>query len=283
MRIQFLILVSLTTLIQAQADVKGDVAAPPPLAQRAATAEVVIVGKVLKLEPKTIDAAPRWSTKPVPHTVAVLKIEDKLMGAKNVTHLRVGFINTPGHPRYPEMTMQLTAGQRVMLFLHPHPKESFYIMSAYYDRVAVHPKNAKYFEQQVAQTKTLMKLMENPQAALKSKNENERLLAAAMLIVKYRTPVTQRGTPYKEQAISQAESSLILKALAKADFQNKRMVPELGYQLSPMMLLTRLGITEKDGLKYPKDFRQRPAVIQKWLKENAEKYRIKKYVKGDTK
>ena len=47
----------------------------------------------------------------------------------------------------------------------------------------------------------------------------------------------------------------------------------------------RLGLTPKDGWTQPKDFNQTADEAKKWLKNNADKYRIERFVadKGEKK
>src|SRR6187397_382249 len=64
-----------------------------PAAQRAVTAEVVVVGKVTAIEKDAVEAAPfPGAPNKVAYKVAVVKIENGLAGAANITHVKIGFI-----------------------------------------------------------------------------------------------------------------------------------------------------------------------------------------------
>src|SRR5262249_55070534 len=67
--------------------------APAPVARRVALADVVVVGKVVGIEEKTV-AAPRFPGDPntVDYKIAVVKVEDSALNPKGVTHVRVGFL-----------------------------------------------------------------------------------------------------------------------------------------------------------------------------------------------
>src|SRR5262245_6716279 len=77
----------------------GLMAPPPPISQRVAQAPVVVVGKVTAIEDKTVSATPYPGVKEKSeYHVAVVKIEDALVGAKGLTHIKVGFL-VPKPPR----------------------------------------------------------------------------------------------------------------------------------------------------------------------------------------
>ena len=48
--------------------------------------------------------------------------------------------------------------------------------------------------------------------------------------------------------------------------------------MNPQNYFFRLGLTEKEGWKQPQDAAAIPDAAKKWLKDNAEKYRIERYV-----
>ena len=49
-------------------------------------------------------------------------------------------------------------------------------------------------------------------------------------------------------------------------------------RVQPQMVFFRLQLTEKDGWKPPQDFQQQAEEAKKWLKDNADKYRIPRFV-----
>src|SRR3954463_5601249 len=67
--------------------------APPPPGLRVTQATTIVVGKVESIEEKTV-AAPRFpgDKEKGEYRIAVIKIEDPILGAKGLTTLRVGFI-----------------------------------------------------------------------------------------------------------------------------------------------------------------------------------------------
>ena len=106
---------------------------------------------------------------------------------------------------------------------------------------------------------------------MKAKDAEDRFLTAGMLIARYRT----RKTPKAEETPIDAEQSKqILQALAAADWTPSTDL----MQLTPLMVVNRLPLTEKDGWSPPKDVKKYPEYAQKWLKEHEGSYRITKFV-----
>jgi hypothetical protein len=73
--------------------------APPAPGVRAAMASVIVVGKIESIEEKTV-AAKQFpgATEKAEYKIAVIKVEDSILGAKGVTNVRVGFIAPPPPP-----------------------------------------------------------------------------------------------------------------------------------------------------------------------------------------
>src|SRR5690242_3713642 len=62
-----------------------------PLPERVATADAVVAGKVTGIEDKTVSAEPAPGVKDkVEYQIAVIKVEDAVLGIKNLTHVKVG-------------------------------------------------------------------------------------------------------------------------------------------------------------------------------------------------
>ena len=138
---------------------------------------------------------------------------------------------------------------------------------------------AKYpvtLEKDIALLQRCTKLLDDPNAGLKSKNAEDRFLTAAMLVMRY----TARKAPSdKKEPIDAEQSKLILQALAGADWTPVKDFT----QLSPLMVLHRLPLTDRDGWMPPKDAKAYAAYAQQWLQDHAATYRIQKYVPDKTK
>jgi hypothetical protein len=241
-----------------------------------------VVGKVTGFEEKTVKAN-RFPGDTGEYRVATVKVQQAVLGAKNLTHVKVGFVLPPPPPkpgpvggpaifrkRYP--TVNLTKGQEVCLFLKKDGKHNFLVAANYYD---VLDKKDPNFAKDLAEVKGYAKLMADPMASLKAKSADDRFKTAAMLISRYRTPMGGNKT----ELVSAAESKLILVALAGGDWNT---MPRPGgrpfNQMNPVMAFGMLGLEPADGWMQPQNFQQFPTAAKEWLMANAGKYRIKRYV-----
>jgi hypothetical protein len=252
----------------------GVIAMPPPGPARVAKSDVVIVGKVESIEPADVKVGN------ANYRIAVVQISDGIRGVKDgVKALRVGFIPiekpkpniiiTGGRP------VQLAVGQEGLFLLTKQAQENFYTIGGivgYY----VNSENNPNFAKEVQAAKAAAKLGDNPQAGLKSRDAAERLLAAAVLIEKYRAFKPKA----KQEPIDAEESKLILQALAGADWKGQTNFASL--QVNPTQLFQRLGVTKEDGFVVAKGGNFQ-TTIQEWLRANAGKYRIQRYAADGTK
>jgi hypothetical protein len=254
--------------------------APPPIPLRVARADLIVVGKVTKIEDKTVSAPAYPGAKDkAEYQIAVVKVDDPVLNAKGIKEVRVGSIPTPaggGRPiiRPGIRPVTLTEDEEACLFLTKHHEGDFYIMPAYYD--AVKKANNTNYEKEVDETKKAAKLIADPMASLKSKDAEERFQTAAMLIERYRTPKLST-TPAKQEPIDAAESKLILEALRDTDWTPPKPMPGRLQVLTPINSFFRLGLTKDDNWTPPTNGKFAEAA-QAWLKDNAGTYRIKKFV-----
>jgi hypothetical protein len=267
--------------------------APPPVPQRVATADVVVVGKVTAFGDKTVSALPiPGAREKVEYQVAVVRIDDALVGAKDQKEIRVGFRLPPpavappppppgGGPvrigpirKWREPSLVL--GQEAMLFLVKHPEADFYVMPAYF---SVIDKKGPNFANDLAEVQKAARLLADPKAGLESKNADERLLTAGLLISRYRTQ--RPGPAPKTEPIDAAQSKLILQVLADADWKAAPRPGLMNQLTSPQALFFRLGLQARDGWTPPRDFKELPEAAKKWLKDNADTYRIERFVAAE--
>ena len=268
---------------------KAMMIAPPPGPQRMAAAETVVVGKVTSIEEKTIEASPAAGAPKVLYKVAVVKIGEDIKGVKGLTSIRVGFIppmDVPAPPpaegpririrRVPQAN--LAVGQEAIFFLKKHHDKDFYVAPMYFD--VVNKEGNAAFEKDVAQLKKSAKILQSPMESLKSKDADERLLAAGLLVTTYRTP---QGTRQQKLAPIDAEQSkLILQAIADADWSKQGGRSEM----TAATVFGSLYLTPADGWK-PAPFKnyqvEFPAAAKQWLKDNADTYRVMKFVPDEPK
>lgn len=171
--------------------------------------------------------------------------------------------------------IQLQVNQDGMFLLAKHKTENFYVATNF--NTFVSRENNPNFDNEVKGAKAMAKVLDNPIAALKSEDREDRYMAAAILIQQYRMPSNPTGQPMKQVAIDAAESKLILKGLQGGDWKAtnfNRSVP------NAFELFNNLGLTPQDGYKLVNVRTQQDiaSAMQKWLDENSDKYVIKKLV-----
>lgn len=261
------------------------VVAAAPVPDRVATADIVVVGKITAIEDKTV-MAKRFPGAPekTEFKVALVQIADPLKGAKGLTIVRLGFVPPvvqpapqPGVPRigggfnrFPQLNHQV--GQEALFFLTKSADGDFHLAQNYFDVVE---KKSGNFEQEVTLAKRAAKLLEDPMTGLKSKDADDRLTTASLLLTKYRTPKLGVNNP-KMEAVPAEESKLILEAIAGGDWTRQGRA-----QVSPQMVIQRLNLTAKDGWNPPKfkDYQKEfPAYAQQWLKANTGKYQVQRFI-----
>jgi hypothetical protein len=255
---------------------------PPAPGVRVAQASTIVVGKVEKIEEKTV-SAPRFpgAKEKAEYQIAVIKVEDPILAAKGITHVRVGFVPPPMGQirRYP--SVNFTKDQEVLVFLNPHFEANFLEARGFYD--VVNKQGNQNFEKDVEEAKKYVKLLADPKASLKAEKAEDRLTVAALLISQYRTQRYFGADKPKTEPVDAEISKLVLTALAEANW--KAFIPAA--RGNPMSLFQELGVTEKDGFNPPTreimgqkqiDYQQYPEAAQKWLKENAGKYQIQRFV-----
>jgi hypothetical protein len=256
---------------------RADMMAPPPLAERLTTASVVVVGKVTKFEEKAVEASRSPNAPKELFRVAVVTIAQDVKGVKGLTSIRVGYVPPVALGRR-RPVVNLKVDQEAIFFLKKHHDQDFYVAPFYYD--VVNKGAPEPFDKDVAFLKECGKILQNPAESLKSKDVEQRFLAAALLVGSYR----HAGEPGKmtRKPIDADESKRILLAIADADWSK----PSVRGQLSPQITFGQLGLTPEDGWQ-PMAFKnfatEYPAAAKKWLRDNADRYRIQKYVVDEVK
>jgi hypothetical protein len=260
--------------------------APPPprtAAQKFAGSAVVVTGKVTAIEKDTVDApSPYAGAKDkVTYKIAVVKIDSKLAGADNLTHIKIGFIppakpnpNVKLPPRVGLPLVELKEGSELLLFLAKHPTAEFYLITAMNQPVELSTEPGK---RQLEEAKKIATILADPLKALKSDKPEVRAEAAATLIAKYRT-YPELAANSEWVPVEAEESKLVLKALAEGDWGAAR-------RPGPTPVATafyQLGLTEKDGWKPPvtkpgEDFiAANKGAFAKWLDGPGKDYQLKK-------
>ncbi len=228
-----------------------------PAVARMLSAEVVLVGKVTSVEKEPVEAGG------ASFTLVNVKIEDGLVGTKNVTHVKVGF---------PKGGAQLAAGEQYLLFLTKHPTEGFHLSP--WNAVPIASKDEKY-KSAVAEVTKAAAAVKDPAAALKADKPADRGLAAVVLLTRYRTP-PPNVRQLENEDLPEDESKLLLKALADADWA--------GESPNGFSAFRGLALTPRDGWTPPgvkagaNAIEEYKKAYSAWLEEKGKDYRVKKLV-----
>jgi hypothetical protein len=250
--------------------------------QRILYSDVTVLGTITSIERDEIEIPnPQPTLPPMSFRVAVVRIEQAIGGAKNVTHVKVLFTGE-----------QLCPGQEVCLFLNRHATQTGYFTAAsqapWLDRA--NPRDKATW----TALETVLPAVSDPVAALKSGDDNERFRAAAYLTLRYRK--TAAGVPadkYDTESVSADESQLILNALADVDWD--RATDGVNH----WEVYHALGLKQEnggfphcdvlaDGKLMPLHFRggrnEMRTAFQQWLTERGATYQIQKLIpKADLK
>jgi hypothetical protein len=259
----------------------------------------VIVGKVVDVDRDEVEAAPfRGAPKErmLKYKVANLQIQERVLGAGGITRIRVGF-PADGRPAFamtvaatatvggpvPRVSFDLPTGTEVCIPLAKHPNADFYVM--------VGPPTYKKdpsFAKEVDKLKMYAKAISDPVAALKAKDIKDRFEAAQIILQRYLIP---QGSN-KREPIPEEENKLILSLLAELPWVpagGRRVGPDgkviphrsaIWYSINPNELGFKAPARQKlqPGDPPPDYDKLMDKATSEFLKENAEKIRIKRFV-----
>jgi hypothetical protein len=239
-----------------------------PLPNRVAGADAIVVGKVTAFEDRPVIVAPKTEYK-----IAVVTVSNALLAPKGTMTVRIGFVPPPPMVAINPPPFVPVLGQEGCFFLSKHEAADFYVVNG---QLSFLDKKRDSFDKDVALIQRCTKLLQEPNAALKSKDVDDRFLTAAMLVAQYRT---RRSAKDRLEPIDAEQSKRILQALAAADWTPAKDFT----QLSPLMVLHKLPLTAKDGWMPPRDANAYPAYAQNWVREHVDSYRIQRFVADKSK
>jgi hypothetical protein len=258
-----------------------------PLPERVAMADCVAAGKLGKVEGKNVKALPIFGGKEkVDYQVLPLTVDAAIVGVKKgAKTIRVAFVppmqdgggggGLRGRPIRPGgfRPLVLENGMEGCFFLTKHPVEDMYVATTMDS--FINKKDNNNYDKDLKTIKHIGKMLADPMKGLKSKDATERAETATLLLYRYRG---FRPGATKTEAIPADESKLILQGLADGDFTKQVNNQN---EITPIMGFYQLRLTDKDGWKpgpfknYQTEF---PAAAKTWLKDNAAKYRIERFV-----
>jgi hypothetical protein len=249
-----------------------------------ASADCIVVGKVTSIEDKKVVTG----TLPdevyhTEHKVAVVKVTEVLLGPKDLGEVRIAFkaVYNPA-PQY--KALELAVDQEGCFAIKRHHEKDFSVI------LWKELKTGPNYERDLVQVRRTGRCLRDTLAGLKSKEADDRLVTASLLIDRYRPSTiffnvndgkplfVPPGKAVKQEQIDKEESKLILSALAEADWTVNRDSP----LPSALQLFARLGVTADDGFTRPANFAQYSDAAKAWVKEHADTYRIKRVTLEDT-
>jgi len=282
------------------------VAGPPQPGQVAMQSDVIVIGKVVEIEKDTVEAtqfkgAPKDAK--VTYKIAVVKIEESIVGGKGLTQFRVGFpegagaapqpVDKPGIGLRPGIgrvaPVALTAGMEGCFFLNPHHDGDFYVIAANGMGAPLNKKDENYAKQ-LEEIKKVAKIIDDPVTALKAKELDERFNAAQITLQRYQM---NRAGGTAREAIPAEENKLILALLVELPWQPKEVKPRTGSEPVPpsRSALWYMINPQEFGFKQPKfpvqkkgdppvDFNKiMDEATTAFLKDNMDKIKIKRFTK----
>ncbi len=257
--------------------VQALVVAPPPGPQKFLTADAMFVGRVTGMEPTDVEM------NGAKVRVAVLQVSEIVSGLKAGTKtVRVGFFVPDENPKFPRTGRQsprVEIGQDGLFALNKFPgKDKKLFMAPNFGNFV--PAAAGNFKNELAEAKKAAAIMQDPVAVMKSGGAADQLMAAHVLVTRYRNvPAGANPQTAKQEPIDAEESKLILKTIASANWN----APGRFGALSPLQVWSQLGVAAKDGWTQPKQF-DMPKIgqaVQEWVRANGETYHIQRYVAVD--
>lgn len=290
------------------------VAAPPKPSALAGQSDIVVIGKVIEVEKDAVEAtafkgAPKGEK--TSYKIAVIKIEEAMIGGKGLTQFRVGFpegatVGGPVAAPLPappaggairirlgggrgQAPVALTAGTEGVFFLSQHHDGDFYIL-AYNGMAAPLNKKDENFKKELESIKKVAKTIDDPVSALKAKELDDRYAAAMLILQRYNQSRTG-GTA--REAIPAEENKLIVALMQELPWQPKLDQPRTGSDPVPpsRSQLWYMINPNEQGFKQPVIKPAKPGDPQPdynkimddatatFLKDNAAKIKIKRFVK----
>jgi hypothetical protein len=282
------------------------IAGPPQPGQVAMQSDVIVIGKVAEIEKDTVEATPFKGApkdQKITYKIAVLKIEESIVGGKGLTQFRVGFpdgagaaqppVNRPGVAIRPApgriAPVALTAGMEGCFFLSRHHSADFYVIASNGMGAPLNKKDENYAKQ-LEEIKKVAKIIDDPVSGLKAKELDDRYQAALITLQRYQM---NPGGGSAREAIPAEENKLILALLTELPWQAKMDKPRTGSDPVPpsRSQLWYMINPQEFGFKqpaFPKQKKGDPPVdfnkimddaTMAFLKDNMDKIKIKRFAK----
>ena len=244
---------------------------PPQPVLAATQADMVVAGTVVEIaaDPAMAKSHPDAADETA-YTVATVRIESALLGAKNLTHVRVavpvGSLDRAGAPFYQD--------GKFLFFLQQHPTTMLMLPSYAHAPVDLNKPGASDILRRVT---VATAAMTDPVKALTAADPEDRTLAAVALAQRYRRiPAAPKGHEAVDRPAE--ESRLLFAALAEAEWTSSG-TPETGniYGLMHGLGLEQQGFNFK-GLNSPDPVQELKERFAKWIAAEGKAARMKHFV-----
>lgn len=199
-------------------------------------ANVIVVGKVVKLETDMEEHPQFPGQAKVPYRVAEVKIEQTMLGAKGLTKVRIGFPANAGAGYYygeeqlggldirssylPANQMALEADQEGCFVLERHPSGDFYIAVGFTRAGWLNKKDANYAEE-LKKIEATAKVIKDPETALKAEKPEQVNEALNILGERFRNP--NRPGMNREVALDKETSKVLMHGMTKVSFEQRQV------------------------------------------------------------
>jgi hypothetical protein len=255
------------------------IVATPTGPVKAAHADIIVIGKVIKVLKEPVEAVPAVGAKSnVPFTIYEIEVGESIKGDAKQKVVRIG---QPAGKTGALSAVKVTVGQDGVFFLQKHPTADFYTLPMAGSFVS--SKIKAIFTLELDEARKTLKVLADPSAALKVAEPERRLEAAYLLLTVYHTVPPK--TDYKLEQIPAAEGKLLLKTLLEADWDFNKYKGD-NFKHNPAKLFELLGISAKDGFQKPTQGILSPeyaAAAKKWLAKNGGTYSLSKVIITGTK
>ena len=246
--------------------------------------DTVIVGKVTGIDAETVDL-PAFPGQPkVAYSVANVKIETALAGAKNVTHVKVAFVkpNQPGggeagpgrviRPGFGAPQYTPTEGHEGIFFLQKHPgSDNYFVVAPGHTPVLATDGN---FKDELANVKGMVTAFADPVKALSAEKDEVRLANALSLAQKYRVAPTTNSGVLDETPIPAEQTKLFLKVLTDLDWTKHADAPRVADALG--LMPGNHGLPRVSPTDGEEPLAARQKAFKAWAAKFGDKFEVKK-------
>jgi hypothetical protein len=235
------------------------------LAQKVAVADCVVFGKVTAIQDKLVPG--KGEMRGWDFTIVEVEVKESLYGAKGKKQVVFGFPNIDNQGAKAAKP-GLTVGQVGYFCGLRDGTNDFYIVPAGCSGADKEPG----FEKDLTAVRRLSGLLEDPEKGLKSRDVEDRLLTASMLVLRNCYAPWRRGSVGTAKPIGAEQSKHILRALAEGDWKKNRQ--EVRHAIAALQLAVKFGAPPLKDFPPVGGEEQWVAAAKQWLKQNAETYRI---------